>query len=187
MGSESDAHDGLHLWSDLFHVECVDGETGEPVAFGETGELVMTPYFGNTMTPFLRWNMGDIGVMVERGATEGPLKEYPVFRHAARTTGFFKVRGVNVSHTEFEEFIHGFETVTDFRLEVAEGETLDRLLVQVELRRGASGEAERERIASEVKRVFEVTPEVEVLDPGRLADIFGLDVKAARFVDSRSR
>lgn len=187
MGSESDAHDGLHLWSDMFHVECVDGKTGEPVGFGEPGELVMTPYFGNTVTPFLRWNMGDIGTMIERGATDGPLAAFPVFRHAARTTGFFKVRGINIGHAEFEEFIHGYDSVTDFRLEVAEGETLDRLLLQVEFRRGARGAEEAEAIRTEVKRVFEVTPEVEVLDPGRLGEIFGSDVKAARFVDSRGR
>ncbi len=185
MGSESDAHDGLHLWSDLFHVECVDPATGRSVGFGETGELVMTPYFGNTVTPFLRWNMGDIGTMIERGATQGPLSVFPVFRHAARTTGFFKVRGINIGHIEFEEFIHSYDTVTDFRLEVAEGETLDRLLLQVEFRRGADGPAQAEAIGGAIKKQFEVTAEVEVLEPGRLADIFGSDVKAARFVDSR--
>jgi phenylacetate-CoA ligase len=187
MGSESDAHDGLHLWSDLFHVECVDGDTGEPVGDGETGELVMTPYFGNTITPFLRWNMGDIGSMVERGATRGPLSVFPVFRHAARTTGFFKVRGVNIGHIEFEEFIHRFDTVTDFRLEVTEGETLDRLILQVELRRGAEAASEAAAIEAAIKRLFEVSAEIDVLAPGRLADIFGSDVKAARFIDSRSQ
>ena len=187
MGSESDAHDGWHVWSDMFHVECVDAKSGEPVGYGETGELVMTPYFGNTITPFLRWNMGDIGTMIEAGATEGPLAAFPIFRHAARTTGFFKVRGMNISHTEFEEFIHRFESVTDFRLEVAEGETLDRLVLQLEFRRRAAVGEEVERIAAAVKHTFEVTPEVAALEPGELADIFGSDVKAPRFVDSRSR
>lgn len=185
MGSESDAHDGMHVWTDLFHVECVDGKTGEPVGYGETGELVMTPYFNNTVTPFLRWNMGDIGVLVERGGTKGAMKEFPVFRHAARTTGFFKVRGVNISHTEFEEFVHRFDSVTDFRLEAAEGETLDRLILQLEFRRGADPDAETAKIGDAVKKTFEVTAEVLALKPGELADIFGSDVKAARFVDSR--
>ena len=187
MGSESDAHDGLHLWSDLFFVEVVDGATGEPVAFGETGELVMTPMFGNTVTPFLRWNMGDIGSMIEKGATSGPLSVFPVFRHAARTAGFFKVRGVNIGHTEFEEFIHRNVAVTDFRLEVAETDGLDRLILQLELRKGVDSNAVVERVRTEVKGTFEVTPEIELLDIGTLAQIFINDVKAARFVDSRGR
>jgi phenylacetate-CoA ligase len=187
MGSESDAHDGLHLWSDLFHVEVVDGKTGEPVAYGETGELVMTPMFGNTMTPFLRWNMGDIGVMVEKGGTAGPLAVFPVFRHAARTTGFFKVRGVNIGHIDFEDFLHRDQTVTDFRLEVADGETLDRLILQLELRKGSDAGEVVPRLTAAIKQAFEVTPEIEVLDVGTLAQIFINDVKAARFVDSRSK
>ncbi len=187
MGSESDAHDGLHLWSDLFFVEVVDGKTGEPVAYGETGELVMTPLFGNTVTPFLRWNMGDIGSMVERGATTGPLSVFPVFRHTARTMGFFKVRGVNIGHIEFEDFLHRDEAVADFRLEVADGETLDRLILQIELRKGGDSETVASRLKTAIKQTFEVTPEIEVLDVGTLAQIFINDVKAARFIDSRAR
>ena len=187
MGSESDAHDGLHLWSDLFFVEVVDGKTGEPVAYGETGELVMTPLFGNAVTPFLRWNMGDIGSMVERGATTGPLSVFPVFRHTARTMGFFKVRGVNIGHIEFEDFLHRDEAVADFRLEVADGETLDRLILQIELRKGGDSETVASRLKTAIKHTFEVTPEIEVLDVGTLAQIFINDVKAARFIDSRAR
>jgi phenylacetate-CoA ligase len=187
MGSESDAHDGMHVWSDLFYAEIVDGATGEPVAYGEMGELVMTPMFSNTVTPFLRWNMGDIGVMLEKGATTGPLAVFPVFRHSARTTGFFKVRGINISHTEFEDFIHRDEAVTDFRLEVADGETLDRLVLQLELRKAADAAEVLRRIGAAVKQTFEVTPEIALLDVGTLAQIFINDVKAARFVDSRAK
>jgi phenylacetate-CoA ligase len=187
MGSESDAHDGMHVWTDQFYVETVDGETGEPVGFGESGELVMTPLFGNSMTPFIRWNMGDIGVLVEKGATTGPLSVFPVFRHSARTTGFFKVRGINIGHIDFEDFLHRNEAVTDFRLEVADGETLDRLILQLELRKGVDADGVVSELMESVKRTFEVTPEIEVLEIGTLAQIFISDVKAARFVDSRAK
>ncbi len=106
MGSESDAHDGLHLWSDLFDIEVVDEATGAPVAAGQAGILLITPLYTNTITPFLRWSTGDIGVLKERGATTGPLSVYPVFQHAARTAGFFKVKGININHTDFEDFMH---------------------------------------------------------------------------------
>ncbi|MBI2820414.1 MAG: AMP-binding protein [Acidobacteria bacterium] len=186
MGSESDAHDGMHVWTDLFFVEVVHGETGQPLAYDQPGELVMTPMFGNTITPFLRWNMGDIGTLGERGATTGPLSVFPVFRHTARTSGFFKVRGMNIHHSEFEDFIHRNDAVADFRLEVQDSATGDRLVLQIEFRRGADRNEEVRKIQSAIKETFEVTPEIEVLEIGTLAQLFIQDVKAARFVDRRS-
>ena len=147
----------------------------------------MTPMFTNTVTPFLRWNMGDIGTLVERGATSGPLSVFPVFEHSARTSGFFKVRGMNINHTEFEDFIHRNVEITDFRLEVADSDTNDRLILQVEPRQGVDNAKLVETLKASVKSQFEVTPEVVPLEIGTLAEIFINDVKAARFVDSRAR
>ncbi|MBI4465764.1 MAG: phenylacetate--CoA ligase family protein [Acidobacteria bacterium] len=187
MGSESEAQDGMHVWTDLFFVEVVNPETGQPLGYGQMGELVMTPMFGNTITPFLRWNMGDIGRLIEKGATTGPLSVFPVFRHAARATGFFKVRGINLNHSEFEDFIHRNEAVADFRLQVKDGESGDRLVLQLEFRKGADRSEQVNNIRAATKETFEVSPEIEVLEIGTLAQLFISDVKAARFVDSRSR
>ena len=187
MGSESDAHDGLHLWTDLFHVEVVDEASGLPVAPGTSGILLITPLFTNTMTPFLRWSTGDIGVLKERGATTGPLSVYPVFQHAARTAGFFKVKGININHADFEDFMHRNPAVIDFRLEVHDRSGVDALLLQIELMRGADAAAEAAKLAAAVKTAFEVTPDIETLETGRLAQLFLTDVKARRFVDGRGR
>lgn len=185
LASESDRHDGFHVYTDLVHMEVVDPDTSEVLPAGEQGVLVMTSLWTNTMTPFLRWNMGDIGTMFEHGATTGPLSVYPVFRHAARTAGFFKVRGININHNDFEDFMHREEAVTDFRLEVAESGTLDVLRLQLEAKRDADrGDLER-RLLGEIKRAFEVTPSIEFLEVGTLAQRFLNDVKAKRFVDSR--
>jgi phenylacetate-CoA ligase len=185
MGSESDAHDGMHVWTDQFYVETVDGETGEPVGFGESGELVMTPLFGNSMTPFIRWNMGDIGVLVEKGATTGPLSVFPVFRHSARTTGFFKVRGINLNHAELEDFMFRHHEIADFRAEAANSGDLDVLRVSIELRRGTDSHAVPAALAREMRERFALTPEVVVLETGTLAREFEANVKAPRFVDRR--
>lgn len=185
LASESDRHDGFHVWTDLVHMELVDPASGEPLPAGETGVLVMTPLWTNTMTPFLRWNMGDLGTIVEHGATTGPLGVFPVFRHAARTAGFFKVRGININHNDFEDFMHRHEAIADFRLEVAQSATLDVLKLQVELRRGATREAVEPKLLAAIKRAFEVTPTIEFLEVGTLAQLFLNDVKAKRFVDSR--
>ena len=67
MGGESECHDGFHIWTDLFHIEVIDLKTGDPVAEGDEGGLVVTPLFTNNATPFIRWSSGDIGVYKERG------------------------------------------------------------------------------------------------------------------------
>ena len=38
-----------------------------------------------------------------------------MIRHARRTTGFFKIRGVNVNHSEFEDFMFRYPEINDFQ------------------------------------------------------------------------
>ena len=185
MGSESEHHDGLHFWTDLFHIEVVDENTGAPVDEGEMGILVMTPLWNNTVTPFLRWNTGDYVTYVDRGATEGPLSVFPIIRHAARTAGFFKVRGINVNQVDIEDFMHRQEAVSDFKIEAVETGALDALRVSVELRQSSDPTAETERLSRAVKTSFELTPEMVILDPGTLEREFAGQVKQVRFIDTR--
>ena len=53
MASESEQHDGMHYWTDMFDLEVVDERTGEPMPEGQVGILVFTPYWNNEITPFL--------------------------------------------------------------------------------------------------------------------------------------
>src|SRR5205807_2558784 len=83
-------------------LELIDDKTGEPVGDGEVGSLIVTPLWSNSMTPFLRWSSGDLVSLSSQGAGDGPWSVYPVMRHARRTVGFFKVRGVNLNHCDLE-------------------------------------------------------------------------------------
>jgi phenylacetate-CoA ligase len=185
LGSESTRHDGFHMWSDLFFFEVVDAETDQPVPPGVAGKLIMTPLYGNTVTPFLRWDMGDLGVMLVPDGATGPLSVFPVFRHAQRTSGFFKVRGVNINFADFEDFMYRVDAVADFRLEVTETDTGDALRLSIELRPGHDAAAATGALAAAVKKAFEVTPDVRVLEPGALEAIYARDIKANRFADNR--
>ena len=53
--SECPEKKGLHAWEDLYLVEAVDPHTGEPVADGEKGKLVVTNLW-NEATPVIRYN-----------------------------------------------------------------------------------------------------------------------------------
>ncbi|HUK60649.1 MAG TPA: hypothetical protein VLV50_15570 [Stellaceae bacterium] len=185
LGSESSVHDGFHLFDDLFFFEVVDETSHVPLPAGETGLLLMTPLYTNSVTPFLRWNMGDLGTLMPAGAGGDELALFPVFRHAGRTTGFFKVRGVNINHADFEEFMHRRAAILDFRVAAAASETLDELRVEVELRRDCDRAAELGALARAIRATFEVTPTVTLVEDGALARAFAEDVKAKRFVDQR--
>jgi phenylacetate-CoA ligase len=172
-------HSGLHAFTDLWHLEVLD-DKGEPVPEGEVGSLVVTALWSNTMTPFLRWSSGDL-VSISASAGGGhPWSVYPIMRHARRTVGFFKVRGVNINHAELEDAMFRDPAVVDFRAEVTNVGDNDVLHLHVETRTGGA-----ERIVDAIRKTFQVTPEVSLLARGTIAKDFEANVKAPRFVDRR--
>jgi phenylacetate-CoA ligase len=187
MAAEDGQADGFRVWTDLFFVEVVDPQTGRPVDDGEVGALVVTPLFTNNITPFLRWMSGDMVTLRREAGGDGPFSVFPVLRHAHRTSGFFKVRGVNINHVEFEDFMLALGPINDFKCEAIQGaDQLDALRVSVEVKRGASVADALKLVEQETKRVFELTPAVIALEPGTLAREFEAAIKAPRVRDLRS-
>lgn len=172
-------HAGLHAFTDLWHLEVLDDQ-GEPVPDGEVGSLVVTALWSNTMTPFLRWSSGDLVSVTPPSGGSRPWSVFPIMRHARRTVGFFKVRGVNINHAELEDALFRDAAVVDFRAEVTNVGDNDVLHLHVETRTGGP-----ELIIDLVRRTFQVTPQVSLLPRGTIAKEFEANVKAPRFVDRR--
>jgi phenylacetate-CoA ligase len=186
MAAEDGEADGFRVWTDLFFVEVVDPQSGQPVREGEVGALVVTPLFTNNITPFLRWMSGDMVTLRRDVNGSGPFSVFPVLRHAHRTSGFFKVRGININHVEFEDFMLALGPINDFKCEaIRDDDDLDALRVSVELKRGTSAADAVKLVEQETKRVFELTPSVIVLQPGALALEFEAAIKAPRIRDLR--
>jgi phenylacetate-CoA ligase len=185
MGCEDGQAEGFRVWSDLFLVEVLDAQTRLPVPDGEVGALVVTPLFTNTITPFLRWMSGDMVTLRHDAPGDGPFSIFPVLRHAHRTSGFFKIRGININHGEFEDFMFSLSSINDFKCEALTRGDLDVLRVCIELKRGVEIRDETAMVEREIKRVFEITSEVEVLERGTLAREFEAAIKAPRMRDLR--
>jgi phenylacetate-CoA ligase len=188
MGAENSAHDGIHIWTDMFFIEVVDADTGKSLPEGEVGTLCVTPLWTNHATPFLRWNSGDLVSYASRSTGTGPFVDlYPMIQHANRTTGFFKVRGVNVNHAEFEDFMFRNPDVLDFQavLETEEATGREGLTVLIEIKGAVDELAACSTVTGSVKHTFEVTPAVQILKRGTLAAEFERSLKAPRFVDRR--
>ena len=137
------------------------------------------------MTPFLRWETGDYVSVIEHGKTDGPLSVYPMIRHAARTSGFFKVRGVNINHADLEDFMNRRLDISDFKVEVAETETLDTITISIELTKNTRADKTIDSLREDIRRVFEVSAQVIEIDPGTLEREFLAQVKQQRFIDNR--
>jgi phenylacetate-CoA ligase len=186
MGAEDAAGRGFRVWTDMFCVEVLDPETHAPVAAGETGCLVVTPLWTNNVTPFLRWNSGDLVTYQPGDDGGGTFSVFPLIKHAHRTAGFFKLRGINVNHAEFEDFMFRDPGIGDFKAELLTVQNLETLCVSIETRRGADSAATTAALVDLVRDHFGLTPSVVVLEPGTLAKEFESSVKAARFVDRRT-
>lgn len=188
MGAEGKEHDGIHIWTDMFHIEVIDVETGRQMPDGEVGTFCVTPLWTGHATPLLRWNSGDVVSYIERGSSAGRYAElFPMIRHAQRTTGFFKVRGVNVNHADLEDFMFQNPLVNDFQgVLVTSGDALETLELHIEVKRGADAMAVVEDVAQDVKRTFQISPTLCVLKLGTLAKAFESSIKAPRFVDKRT-
>jgi len=185
LGGDSYVHEGFHIWTDQAVFEVVDEETGLPVPDGEPGLMVITPLFINNATPFLRWSSGDIVRITHETTLEGPYAVFPVMRHAHRTAGFWKVRGVNINHAEFEDFMFRVPEVNDFKVEARTVNDLDTLFVGIEVSSDVDRATIDQQVVDAVRKVFEVRSTVEVLETGSLAQEFESSVKAPRFVDRR--
>ena len=104
-----------------------------------------------------------------------------MLKHARRTVGFFKVRGVNINHADLEDALFRDPDVVDFRAEVVERWRQRRA---ASFRRDAAPGRSRAWSKS-VRKTLQVTPQVSLLPRGTIAKDFEAAVKAPRFVDKR--
>jgi phenylacetate-CoA ligase len=185
MGAEDTPGEGFRIWTDMYHIEVLDPKTLESAREGEIGTLVVTALWANNITPFLRWSSGDLVTYSEADDGEGPFSVFPRIKHAHRTAGFFKIRGVNLGHQDLEDFMFRHLEIGDFRAEAVNEGGNDILRVLIETKKGVDSAAVSRALAEGIKHTFELAPQIVVLETGTLAREFEANVKAARFIDRR--
>jgi len=146
--------------------------------------LVVTPLWNFTATPFLRWSSGDI-VTYREDDDRGTFGVFPLLKHTHRTTGFFKVRGINIDHSAFEDFMFRCPEVADFKVEVVNTGDLDELVLSIEASQNTDRAAVAPQLAERTKMKFALRPTIKLIERGTLAREFESSVKAPRFVDRR--
>lgn len=176
---------GMHVWEDHFIAEIVDPQTGEPVAEGECGELVLTTLRREAM-PILRYRTRDITAFIPGECACGR-RHRRLQRIAGRTDDLLVVRGVNIYPQQIEQVLMGLTQVGRNYLIVLDG--LDDMTVKVELAgSGFDGRIEnvvrlQNEIVSRLRAEILTKPNVELVPPGSLPVSEG---KAKRVIDNRT-
>lgn len=165
------ARDMQHIAEDHFLWEVVDPATGEPVAEGEEGELVLTP-LDKQGIPVLRYRTHDLTRVVCEpcacGRTHARMQKV-----RSRSDDMLIIRGTNVFPSQVEDVLAGIEGVTPhYRIVVENAGGLDRMTVHVELKPEAfrdsyeEMDAFRRAIEERLKGTLLVGVHVRLVEPG---------------------
>ena len=159
---ETEARDGMVVNEDLI-MEIVKPGTGEPVAPGDVGEIVVTSL--DPHHPWIRLALGDLTAALPGpsrcGRTNMRIKGW--MGRADQTT---KVKGMFVRPEQIAEIGKRHATLGRLRLVVTrQGET-DAMTLKVET--NASSDALREEIADTLRAVTKLGGSVELVGPGAL-------------------
>ena len=180
---------GMHIWEDAYLVEVLDPVTGQAVAEGETGELVLTTLTRQGM-PLLRYRTRDLTRIVTGDCPCGRTHKR-IDRIAGRTDDMIIIKGVNIYPMQVEQVLMSMPEAGDNYLILIEREGyLDQLRVQVEIREEFFVEDMRalrglqQTIARRLHDELLITPRVDLVQHGTIERPEG---KAKRVVDLRGK
>ena len=160
---ETSAREGLVLDEGVI-VEIVRPGTGDPVAAGEVGELVVTTL--NTDYPLIRFGTGDLSAVLPGACPTG--------RTSTRIKGWMgradqtvKVRGMFVHPGQVAAIARRFPEVIKARLVVSGEMANDSMTLQVEAA-GTTHSGLDQRIGEAIRDVTKLRGTVQLLIPGSL-------------------
>ncbi len=184
-----EAKNGLHIFEDHFLIEAVDIDTGEPIPYGESGEIVITSLTKEAF-PVIRYRTRDISILNPAPCRCGRT-HLRMNRVTGRTDDMLIIRGVNVFPSQVEAILMQTETLSPFyQLEISREGNLDLLTVNVEGSPPltAQGPEAMNRVGQkaqkDIKDFIGVTAKVVVKKTGELPRSEG---KAVRVIDHRKQ
>jgi phenylacetate-CoA ligase len=184
---ECEQQTGLHIFEDHFLAEIVDPQTGEPLPYGERGELVLTTLTKEAM-PIIRYRTGDITALNPEPCACGRTL-VRMQKVSGRTDDMLIVRGVNVFPSQIESVLLQIEGVQPHYLIVVDRQrALDDLEVWVEVSEELFGDEIRglelleARVSSELHSMLGISARVKLVEPRTIQRSEG---KAKRVIDRR--
>ena len=162
---ETPAREGMVVDEDVL-LEIVRPGTGDPVAVGEVGEVVVTTL--NPDYPLIRFGTGDLSAVLPGdspcGRTNVRIKGW--MGRADQTT---KVKGMFVHPGQIAQVVRRHPEITRARLVVDNPELNDRMTLMCEAAGGGS-EALAAAVAASIRELTKLRGEVAFLPAGALAN-----------------
>ena len=176
-----DCNNGLHYWDDHLYFEIIDPQTGQNLADGEYGELVIT-----TLTkegaPLLRYRTRDLTRILPGQCSCG----LPYPRHdliLGRTDDMVKVKGVNIYPGQIEEVLKNIEGVSsEYQVILDREDSKDSMLLRFEVQPDGNSINLEKQIRKYFKTKVGLSINTEALPMGSLPRS---EKKTARVIDKR--
>ncbi|QIQ87183.1 phenylacetate--CoA ligase family protein [Erythrobacter sp.] len=182
IAGEGPERDGMYVWEDAQYLELLDVDTGEPVAQGGTGDMVVTCLYKDDIAPCIRFNTHDVTHELD-GRGEIVFKRIAGFK--GRSDNMVKLRGINV-------FPHAIGAIIENRADLTgeyvchlrrDASQKDTMTVTLESRGGS----DRGELAETLRRGLGVEVDVVLVEPGGTAKATEIDTrqKPLRLIDER--
>ena len=179
---------GLHICEDHFMPEIINPKTGEPLPYGQVGELVFTSLTKEAL-PVIRYRTGDI-TKLDVEPCECGRTCVRMAKISGRTDDMIIVRGVNVFPSQIESVLLNVEGVQPHYLIIVDRErgAMDALEVWVEVSEGifsdelgALADLQR-RTEGEIHEMLGISARIKLVEPHSIERSMG---KSKRVIDRR--
>ena len=189
IGVECECRNGLHVLEDLFYPEIIDRESGEVLADGELGELVLTTLTKQAM-PLIRYRTGDITRIIP-GTCKCGRSLRRIERISTRSDDMLTIQGVNIFPSQIEAALLSIEgTLPHYNIILDSENGMDNIEVNVEITeaifsdRVRSLEAFQHNLIDAIEDVLGLRVKLKLVAPGAIQRSEG---KAKRVIDHRNR
>ncbi len=179
---------GLHIFEDHFYPEIIDPQTGQVLADGQEGELVLTTLSKRAM-PMIRYRTRDITALETEPCPCGRTIRR-IRRISRRSDDMFIIRGVNVFPSQVESAMLAVEgTLPHYQIVLTRDKGLDKMELKLEVTpevfsdKVRALEELRKKIAHSLDHTLGLHVQVTLVEPRSIARSEG---KAKRVMDLRN-
>ncbi|MFN3988496.1 MAG: phenylacetate--CoA ligase family protein [Rhodocyclaceae bacterium] len=162
---ETEAREGMVVDEDIV-LEIVRPGTGDPVAPGEVGEVVVTTF--NPDYPLIRFGTGDLSAVLP-GASPCGRTNVRIKGWMGRADQTTKIKGMFVHPGQVADVVRRHPEITRARLVVDNPGLVDRMTLLCEVSGGGS-EALADAVATSIRELTKLRGEVAFLPNGALAN-----------------